>query len=95
MNTTELIEFLKHNDVTEDQLYNLLTGDLYTCPKITPESIDNPVAQQLIVFFMYQIQAVIFPVIRDLRTVLAQVQTAGQIFKDELDKRDEAQISQP
>jgi hypothetical protein len=83
MKTSELIEFLKTNDVTEDQLYNLMIEDLFDCPIITPESIDNPVAQQLIRFFMYQIQSVAFPVIRDLRTVLSQVERGVQPLKSE------------
>ena len=89
MKTAELIEFLKNNDVTDDQLYNLLIEDFYDCPLITPESVDNPVTQQVIRFFMYKIQDVLLPVIRDLRTVHAQVEHAGQVFKDQLDEEDE------
>lgn len=88
MKTTELIEFLKHNDVTEDQLYNMLIADLGLATQNASGSIADPMPQRLISFFMYEIQAVVFPVIRDLRTVLYQTKEAGQLFKDELDRRD-------
>lgn len=88
MKTTELIEFLKHNDVTEDQLYNLLIEDIESATQNTVGSIADPMPQRLIWFFMYEIRDVVFPVIGDLRTVLAQTERAGQIFKNELDRRD-------
>lgn len=88
MRTTELIEFLKHNDVTEDRLYNLLTADLESATQNTAGSLADPMPQRLLWFFQYEITAVVFPVIRDLRTVLCQTEQAGQIFKDELDRRD-------
>ena len=88
MKTTELITFLKANDVTKDQGYNLLIEDLYDCPIITPNSISGDVSQQLISFYMYQIQEVLLPVIAELRQELKQVQHAGQTFKDELDAQD-------
>lgn len=103
MKTTELIEFLKTNNVTKDQGYNLLIEDLWkigivTTPAfedqpeeshpVTEADIARPEAQAVIAFFMYQIEEVLLPVIADLRQELAQVQHAGQVFKDELDTRD-------
>lgn len=88
MKTSELVELLKTHDVTEVQLYNLLTEDLGMAVDGKSGSIADPVPQELIRFFIYQIQSVIFPVIRDLRKVLGQVQRGGQVFKDELDKGD-------
>ena len=90
MKTTELIKFLETNDVTKDQGYNLLIEDIYDCSIITPESLGGEVPQQLIRFFMYQIEEVLLPVIANLRQELKQVPHVGQIFKDELESRDEA-----
>lgn len=84
MKTSELVEFLKTHEVTEAQLYNLLASDL----ELAAPSIDESNTQAVIRFFMYQIQAVVFPVIRDLHTLSNQVKRGGQIFKDELDKQD-------
>lgn len=82
MKTTEAIEFFKTHDVTDAQGYNILIEDLWDmnlCDKapngpedgiyhkITEADVAQPVAQALIQFFMYQIQAVMFPVIRELR----------------------------
>lgn len=92
MKTTEAIEIFKTRDVADDQGYNILIENLYDCEGISPESIANPVAQQLIRFYMYQIQSVLFPVIRDLRTLNAQMRRGGQIFKDELDAQDQKGI---
>jgi hypothetical protein len=91
MKTTELIEFLKSQPFTRDQAYNLLINDLYDCPIVTPESVSGKVPQQLIRFFMYQIQEVLLPVISDLKQIEEQVHHAGQVFKDELDARDAVQ----
>ena len=83
MKTTEAIEFFKTHDVTETQGYNILISDIWQIGvttkypsedqpgeshTITPEDMANPVAQALIQFFMYQIQAVLLPVIKDLRS---------------------------
>jgi hypothetical protein len=82
MKTTDAIEFFKTQDVTDTQGYNILIEDLWnigviTKPTfedqpqeahtITEEDMAQPVAQSLIQYFMYQIQEVLFPVIRDLR----------------------------
>jgi hypothetical protein len=103
MKTTELIKLLETNDVTTDQGYNLLIADLWnieilTKPPfedqpgeshiVTEADMASPEAQAVIMFFMYQIQEVLLPVIANLRRELRQVQHAGQIFKDELDQRD-------
>ena len=62
MNTSELIEFLKTQPFTDDQGYNLLIGDLFEF--VPEEQIVG--AQRLVAYFMYKIQAVCFPAIRDL-----------------------------
>jgi hypothetical protein len=91
MKTTELIELLKTRDVTKDQLYNLLIEDLETVTQQTRGSIADPMPQEIVRFFRYQIEDVVFPVIRDLRVVLSQVQRGGEIFKEELDEQDQVQ----
>jgi hypothetical protein len=65
MKTTELVEFLQHNDVTKDQGYNLVIEDIWDA--VTEEQIAEPAAQRLVSFFMYQIQEVLLPVIAGLR----------------------------
>lgn len=67
MKTSELIPLLETTDVTDKQLYNLLIEDLDSATRLAAGSLDDPMPQALIRFFMYQIQAVIFPVIRNLR----------------------------
>ena len=83
MKTSEAIEFFKTHDVSDDQGYNILIEDLWNIGVVTKPAFEDqaqeahvinvadmsqPVAQALIQFFMYQIQAVLFPVIRDLRS---------------------------
>ena len=65
MKTTELVDFLQHNDVTKDQGYNLVIEDIWDA--VTEEQIAEPGAQKLVSFFMYQIQEVLLPVIAGLR----------------------------
>jgi hypothetical protein len=64
--TTELIEFLSKNPVTDDQGYNLIIGDIYEC--VTEKEIAEPAAQKLVGYFMYKIQSVLLPVIRNLQS---------------------------
>lgn len=64
MDTSELIEFFKTQEFTDDQAYNLLIADLY---QFVPE---NQVvqSQRLVAYFMYKIQNVCFPAIREARS---------------------------
>ncbi len=65
MNTTELIDFLQRHDFTDDQGYNLLTGDIYDA--VTEEEIAQPAAQKLGQYFLYKVEQVLFPAIRGLK----------------------------
>jgi hypothetical protein len=79
MKTSELIQFFADKEFTDDQGYNLLIADIWSIGiqtkepfkdqpgeshVITEQDMDQPVAQALIGFFMYQIQQVLFPAIR-------------------------------
>ena len=63
MKTTELIEFLKSQDFTDTQAYNLIINDLFEF--VPEEQIEQ--AQRLVAYFMYKIQAVCLPAIRELK----------------------------
>lgn len=63
MNTSELIEFLKTKEFTDDQAYNLIVGDLY---EFVPED-EVEKAQRLVQYFMYKIQNVCLPAVRALK----------------------------
>lgn len=88
MKTTELIELLKTQDVTANWLYDLLTEDLNDATKTAVGSLDDEMPQQILRFFVYQIQSVVFPVISDLRTLSEQLKRGGEVFKAELDSQD-------
>lgn len=65
MKTTELIDFLTKNSVTDEQGYNLIIEDIYEC--VTEQEIAEPAAQKLVGYFMYKVQQVLLPVIRSLQ----------------------------
>jgi hypothetical protein len=88
MKTTELIELLKTHDVTANQLYTLLTEDLNDATRTASGSLEDEMPQQVLRFFVYQIQSVMFPVISDLRTLNKQLHRGGEVFKAELDSQD-------
>ena len=106
MKTSEAIKFFQEQPFTDPWGFNVLIEDLRTIRVIDQEvfedkqeekshvitdaDLERPEVQAVIGFLEYQIQAVLFPVIRNLLTVKAQVERAGQIFKDELDAADAA-----
>jgi len=82
MKTTEAINFFADKDFTDIQGYNILIEDIWqigvvdkepsgpeegVSHTITESDMEQPVAQALIGFFMYQIQSVLFPAIRVAR----------------------------
>jgi hypothetical protein len=101
MLTSDAIKFFEHTEFTDAWGFNVLIEDLRTIPVIdqqvfedkqeekshiiTDADLARPEVQAVIGFLEYQIQAVLFPVIRNLLTVNAQVVRAGEVFKDELD----------
>jgi hypothetical protein len=108
MKTSEAIKLFETQDVTDEQGYNILIEDLWNIGVVTKPAFEDqagehrtvtvadmaqPIAQALIQFFMYQIQAVMLPVIRDLRALNAQIEHAGQVFKDELDEKDKRGVN--
>lgn len=65
MKTTELIQMLKTQDLTETEAYNLIVNDLF---EAVPESeVALPASQLLVRYFLYKIQSVCFAVITELR----------------------------
>ena len=104
MLTSEAIKFFQEQPFTDPWGFNVLIEDLRTIPVIdqqvfedkqeekshiiTDADLARPEVQAVIGFFEYQIQAVLFQVIRNILTVNAQVVRAGQFFKDELDAQD-------
>lgn len=82
MKTTEAIKFFSEESFTDNQGYNILIEDLWNMNVVTRPvfeyqeqvshrinlaDMESPVAQSLIKFFMYQIQDVLFPVIRNIK----------------------------
>jgi hypothetical protein len=105
MQTSDAINFFADRDFTDAQGYNILIEDLWNIHVIDKPPFEDqpeqahvinvadmarPEVQAVIRFLEYQIQAVLFPVIRNLLTVNAQVERAGELFKDELDAADAA-----
>ena len=104
MLTSEAIKFFQEEPFTDSWGFNVLNEDLRAIRVIDQEVFEDkqeekshiitdadlarPEVQAVIGFLEYQIQAVLFSVIRNLRTVNAQLTEAGQLFKDELDAED-------
>lgn len=63
MSTSELIGLISHQELTDIEVYNLLTADMFESLPI--ESVKA--AQPLIRYFNYKITAVLVPVIDRLR----------------------------
>jgi hypothetical protein len=63
MKTSELIAMLMSQDLTETEAYNLIVDDMFEF--CTEEQVEQ--GQRLIQYFMYKIQNVCFPVIKELR----------------------------
>lgn len=70
MQTTEAIKLITESKTDPVVLYNLLIEDLYQDPRITEQTIAEPVAQALVAFYMYQIQSVLQPAISKLQDQL-------------------------
>ena len=104
MKTSDAIKFFQEQPFNDSWGFNVLNEDLRTIPVIDQEAFEDkqeekshiitdadlarPEVEAVIGFYEYQIQAVLFPVIRNLLQVNAQLITAGQLFKDELDAED-------
>ena len=63
MKTTELVEVLKTQDLTETEAYNLVIDDLFEF--VTTEELEK--AQSLVAYFMYKIKSGCFAAITQLR----------------------------
>lgn len=65
MKTTELIQFLVSQGFTDDEAYNLIVNDLF---EFVPEAeVATEAGQRLVSYFMYKIQQVCLPAIRQLK----------------------------
>jgi hypothetical protein len=62
MKTSELIQFFADKEFTDDQGYNLLVSDLFDA--VPQALIETAAGQRVISYFLYKIQAVLFPAIR-------------------------------
>lgn len=65
MSTSDLIDLISHQELTDVEVYNLLTADMFESVLLT--EAETPAAQKVIRFFEYQISAVLVPVIDRLR----------------------------
>ena len=63
MDTRELIAFLKTQEFTDTQAYNLLVADLFDAVPMVEIERSQPVIR----FFEYKIREVLLPVIRGLK----------------------------
>lgn len=63
MTTTELVAFLATQEFTDDQAYNLIVADLNEW--IPAREIAD--GQSLVAYFLYKIQSVCLPAIREAR----------------------------
>ena len=62
MKTSDLIQFFADKEFTDAQGYNLLVSDLFD--SVPQELVETPAGKQVINYFLYKIQQVLFPAIR-------------------------------
>ena len=89
MKTSELIEFFQSQPFTEDQGFNLLTSDINEA--LTDEELAADASQKLIRYFLYKVQAVLFPVIQAQSEKLASVARVSQMETPLVEKGLEAE----
>jgi hypothetical protein len=77
MKTSELIEFYQSQPFTETQGFNLLTSDINEA--LTDQELEAEASQKLIRYFLYKVQAVLFPVIQAQSEKLASVARVSQM----------------
>ena len=63
MTTSELVTFLKTQEFTDEQAYNLLVADLYQFVEL--EEVER--SQKLVQYMLYKIQSICFQAIRELK----------------------------
>jgi hypothetical protein len=68
MKTTELVELLTTQDLSDAEAYNLLLEGV--SGEFPREAVATLEGQQLIIYFSYQLREVCFPVMRKLREAL-------------------------
>lgn len=79
MKTTQLIEFFATNPFTDDQGYNLLIADMFET--MTEDEVAKQ--QKMLAYFMYKVQAVLFPVIKQLASELPDQCVPDEVLRDE------------
>jgi len=68
MTTTELVEFLATGTFTDEEAYDLITGDLDRSGEPILEAAAMREGQFMIRYFRYKIEAVLLPAIRQAKT---------------------------